>query len=319
MNEVVYLIIFAVLFGAEMLYFRIADRFNIIDKPNQRSSHTTITLRGGGIIFSIAAILHFVITGLFPWFTLGLAAIATVSFVDDIKNLSGRIRILVHLAAVSLMFYELNLFATQWWLVVLAYVLVIGTINAYNFMDGINGITGLYSLVFLVSMLRVSQLESFITADFIIYSIIGCVVFLFFNFRKRAKCFAGDVGSVAMAFIVLFLLIKVIMVTGDYKYILFLGLYGVDSVLTIAQRIILKENIFKAHRRHLYQYLTNELKWPHLTVSALYAIIQLVINGWVMYSGAMAVWEFAAVLAVLGLIYIVVKRLIVVGAIKPLT
>jgi UDP-GlcNAc:undecaprenyl-phosphate/decaprenyl-phosphate GlcNAc-1-phosphate transferase len=319
MEYIIYPILFVVLLLAELWYFRIADKFNIIDKPNERSSHTSITLRGGGIIFPISVVLYFLYTGNYPWLVLGTVAIAAVSFIDDIKTLSGRVRILVHLAAVSLMFYDAGLFAFHWMWIVAAYILVIGTLNAYNFMDGINGITGAYSLAVLVPLYLTNRYFEFVNGDLIIFVTLSAIVFLIFNFRTKAKCFAGDVGSISMALIILFFITRLIIVTGDFKYILFLAVYGVDAVLTIAHRIILKENIFKAHRRHLYQYLSNELKWPHLTVSTLYAIIQAIISGWVVYSCiAMQWWESVAILGFLGILYIVLKRLIIKGVIKPI-
>jgi UDP-N-acetylmuramyl pentapeptide phosphotransferase/UDP-N-acetylglucosamine-1-phosphate transferase len=196
--------------------------------------------------------------------------------------------------------------------------LVIGTINAYNFMDGINGITGSYSLVVLISLLLANIYYPFIEAEFIIYAILGTLVFLFFNFRQKAKCFAGDVGSVAMAFVVLFLLIDLIQTTGDFRFILFLGIYGVDSVLTIAHRLILRENIFVAHRLHLYQFLTNKLKWPHLAVSTLYALVQAVISGWVIFASTMNLFEFILILSLLGVLYVVIKLLIIKDVLKPI-
>lgn len=310
-------IIFAILFFVEMIYFRIADRYNIIDKPNERSSHTTITLRGGGIIFPIAALFSYLTTGIYSWFTIGLLTIATVSFWDDIKNLPARVRILAHLTSVSLMFYDLNIFNQAWWYIAAAYILVIGTINAYNFMDGINGITGLYSLVLLVSLGAAATFLSPVL-PLIVYVTIGVLVFLFFNFRKRARCFAGDVGSVSMAFIALFIILYLINSTGDLKYILFLSVYGVDSVLTIVHRLILKENIFKAHRKHLYQYLSNQLKWPHLAVSAIYAGIQLIINIWVISETIISVSDAAVVLLSLAAIYILIKRLIITGKLNAI-
>lgn len=319
MEFIIYPILFVVLLLAELLYFRIADKFNIIDKPNERSSHTSITLRGGGIIFPISLVLYFLYTGNYPWLVLGTVAIAAVSFIDDIKTLSGKVRILGHLIAVSLMFYDAGLFAFHWAWIIAAYILVIGTLNAYNFMDGINGITGAYSLAVLIPLYFTNINFPFADADIMLFVILSAVVFLLFNFRTKAKCFAGDVGSISMALIVLFLITKLILVTGDFKYILFLAVYGVDAVLTIAHRIILKENIFKAHRRHLYQYLSNELKWPHLVVSSMYAIIQAVISGWVLYSCvAMQWWESVAILGFLGVLYIVVKSLIIKGVLKPI-
>lgn len=316
----IYTFIFIALFIAEIFYFRIADRFNIIDKPNERSSHTSITLRGGGVIFVLPSIVYFFVSNFsYPWFTLGLLLIAIVSFVDDIKDLPGRIRILIHLAAVSLLFYDAGVFEQAIWVIPILYILVIGTINAYNFMDGINGITGAYSLVFLVSALLVNNTFNFVANDFIIYPILGVLVFLYFNFRKRAKCFLGDVGSVSMAFLVVFILTTIIIKTGEYKYILFISLYGVDAVLTIVHRLFLKENIFKAHRRHLYQYLANEVKIPHLIVSSIYAIVQAAINYWVISSSAISLYLFCLVLFLLGSVYFIIKLLIIKGIVKPLS
>ena len=112
----------------------------------------------------------------------------------------------------------------------------------------------------------------------LIVTILALLVFNFFNFRKKAKCFAGDVGSLSMAFIVVFALGKLIFHTGDVTYIMFLALYGVDAVLTIFHRIMLHENLGQAHRKHIYQLMANELKIPHLAVSSLYAILQLIIS-----------------------------------------
>ena len=114
--------------------------------------------------------------------------------------------------------------------------------------------------------------------DVIWLSILGCVVFLFFNFRQKAACFAGDVGSVTIAFWIISLLLKLIFISGDWKYLLFLSVYGVDTILTIIHRLFLKQNIFKAHRLHFYQILANERKKPHLVVTSIYAIVQLLIN-----------------------------------------
>lgn len=95
----------------EIIYFKIADKFNIIDKPNERSSHTQITLRGGGVIFYFGALLFFLISDFqYPYFILGLSLMALVSFLDDVFTLSNKIRLLVHLISVILMFVQIGLF-----------------------------------------------------------------------------------------------------------------------------------------------------------------------------------------------------------------
>lgn len=260
-----------------LLYFKVADRFNIIDKPNQRSSHTEVTLRGGGIIFWFSALLYFVqhIHSNYFFFT-GISLVSLVSFWDDIRSLSNRIRISIHFLSITLIFYDLGLFTlVPIWGVVISYILAIGLINAYNFMDGINGITGLYTLIVMVSLLYVNTtIQLFIDGSFIKYAMIASLVFLFFNYRKEAKCFAGDVGSIAIAFWVIYLVLKLILVTNSLVWLLFLAVYGVDAVCTIIHRLYLKENIFEAHRLHLYQILSNEFKIQHRLVSLLYALVQ---------------------------------------------
>jgi UDP-N-acetylmuramyl pentapeptide phosphotransferase/UDP-N-acetylglucosamine-1-phosphate transferase len=175
-----------------------------------------------------------------------------------------------------LIFYDLNLFdLIPIWSVVIAYVLAIGLINAYNFMDGINGITGLYTLTVMGALLYVNtKIQLFIDGEFIKYAIIASLVFLFFNYRKKAKCFAGDVGSIAVAFWVIYLVLKLILVTESFIWLLFLAVYGVDAVCTILHRLYLKQNIFEAHRLHLYQVLSNEYKVQHRLVSLFYGLAQ---------------------------------------------
>lgn len=274
-----YLFLLILLFAAELVYFRIADHFNIIDKPNERSSHASISLRGGGIVFYIGVLLYFVQEGFqYPWFVLGLTLIAVISFVDDIRPQSTKLRLLIQLFSMILMFYQCGLFDFPWYFAVLALVLSTGILNAYNFMDGINGITGGYSLV-VAGVLRYINLyqTAFVDADLLFTFIFSLIVFDFFNFRTKAKCFAGDVGAISAAFILLFLLGLLILKSGDFSYIVLLAVYGVDTILTIIHRLILKENIFEAHRKHVFQLMANELKIPHLIVSTFYALLQAVI------------------------------------------
>lgn len=285
MSIISILFFLAVLFILELIYFKIANQNSIIDKPNHRSSHTSVTIRGGGVIFSFAAILSFCTNGFqFPYFLAGLVLIALISFLDDLLTLNNKIRLVVHLASVALLFCELDLFAMQWYLLIIATVFVIGIINAYNFMDGINGITGAYSLVAIGTLYYINEyITPFTSGELILAIGLSLLVFNFFNFRKRAKCFAGDVGSVSIAFIIVFLLLQLIIKTENFNYILLLIVYGLDAVTTIVFRLIRKENIFKAHRTHLYQYWANEKKVPHLVVSAIYALIQLAINAVIIF------------------------------------
>ncbi|WP_343688997.1 glycosyltransferase family 4 protein [Chitinophaga sp.] len=302
-----YLILGISLFLLILIYFRLADHFNIIDKPNERSSHKEITIRGGGIIFLFAGLALLVDDFTTYWpFVAGLLMIGVISFLDDVFTLSNRIRIIFHIAAVSLLFYFLSVFTLNIVWVVCLYVFVIGIINAYNFMDGINGITGLYSLVVLLFLQYVNLSQVHFVGDSMIwYPAIACVVFLVFNFRKKAKCFAGDVGSVTIAFWIAGLLLQLIIHTGNYTYILFLAIYGVDTILTIIHRLYLRQNIFKAHRLHFYQILANDRKIPHLYVSTLYAILQAFVCVIVILNGSL--FSFVGVIIPLVIIYVALK------------
>ncbi len=314
----IYLILLPLFFLVMIWYFRVAHRLQIIDNPNTRSSHEQTTIRGAGIIFLVAATVACIMHSSY-WLPLfGLFAIGIISFIDDQITVSQRIRIAFHLLAATTLFFSFNLFEVyQWWACILLYVVIIGIINAYNFMDGINGITGAYSLVLLGSLqyVNIFQVE-FIDPDLIWLPEMACLVFLYFNFRKNAKCFAGDVGSITLAFWIIWLLLALMLKTGNYIYILFLAVYGVDSVLTIIHRLIRKENIFLAHRLHFYQILANDQKMPHLLVTTAYAVIQLLIIGLVIFTSLN--WMLLAAISLLPLIaiYVSLKPRLMVAAKK---
>ena len=327
-----YIIIFVLLLVAELVYFRIADKCNIIDKPNQRSSHSTIVLRGGGIIFMIGAWVWSAFFGFdYPWFLAGLTLVAGVSFVDDIRSLPDSVRLVAQFAAAVMAFYQLDILHWEmWWIVLVALIVYVGATNVINFLDGINGITAGYALAVLVPLgllntnyrelatnltTNYSSIVSsdgvFVDQSLIVAAIIAAVVFCIFNFRPKgkAKCFAGDVGSIGIAFIMLFLLGNVIIKTGDITWLIFLLVYGVDGCLTIIHRIMLHENLGEAHRKHAYQIMANELKIGHVKVTLLYMAMQLVVSlgfiylcpdnvlcHWMYFVGALAVLAIAYVL-----------------------
>ena len=302
-----YLIIVVLLFLAELFYFKVADKYNIIDKPNERSSHTRITLRGGGVIFYFGALVYFLTSGFeYPWFMLALTFVAIISFIDDIRSTSQKLRLVFHFSAMALMFYQWGLFSLSWWWIIIALIICIGIINAYNFMDGINGITGGYSLVVLLSLAYINEeVTPFVEQDLIYTVIMSVLVFCFFNFRKKARCFAGDVGSVSIAFILLFLLGKLIIQTGDFSWIILLSVYGVDSVLTIFHRLMLHENIGLPHRKHLYQLMANELRIPHVAVSVIYMVLQFLIVAGLLWLPVDHWVYFFTVIGGLAVIYII--------------
>lgn len=301
-----------IVFGILLLgYIKIADHFNIIDTPNERSSHKNNPIRGGGIVFPVAAFFWFLIYGFNqPWIMLALLLLAIVSFLDDVITLTSKIRIIVHLITVSLLFWQLQLFEIPWYGVILAYIVTIGWINAFNFMDGINGITAFYGLVALSTFAWLNSSMDFVSQHLIILLMLSVLVFSFFNARKRAKTFAGDVGSVSLAFLLAWFMILLILKTGRLEYILLFSVYGIDSTITILFRLLQRENIFKAHRTHLYQFLSNELQWPHVLVSGIYGIIQAGINFFViiLISENYMNWQvFIMISLLMSAIYLIIR------------
>ncbi len=283
----IFILIFVILIAAEVLYFKLADKFNIIDKPNERSSHSTIVLRGGGVIFLFGVWLWSLFFGFqYVWFLAAVTLVAGVSFVDDIRSLPDSVRLVAQFLAMALMFYQLDILHLEmWWMVIVALVVCVGASNVINFMDGINGITGGYAMASLIPLALLNAdlagaAGSFVDQRLIVTVILADIVFCFFNFRPKgkAKCFAGDVGSIGMAYILLFLIGRLILKTQDVTYLIFLLVYGVDGCLTICHRILLHENLGEAHRKHAYQLMANELKIGHMKVSSFYMCLQLSIS-----------------------------------------
>ena len=290
-----FLLIFILLFILELVYFRIADRYNIIDKPNERSSHKRIVLRGGGIIFLIGAwVWSFVFGFEYPWLLAGVTLAAGVSFVDDIRSLPDSVRLVTQFVAMLLVFVDVGLFSveslglsveSQWmhvgcWalIVVAALIVCVGATNIYNFMDGINGITGGYSLAVLIPLLLLNRKLGFVEESYLVVVGLSLLVFCFFNFRTKAKCFAGDVGSIGIALLLLFAIGRLVVQTRDVTWLVLLLVYGVDGCLTIIHRMMLHENLGQAHRKHAFQLMANELKMRHTMVSTIYMLFQLCVS-----------------------------------------
>lgn len=299
---------FVLFFGLINAYFVIADKYNIIDKPNERSSHTIVTLRGGGILFLISSLVYFFYSGFdSPYFVLSVFLGGLISFIDDIKTLGTKIRLIVQLVSVLLLIYQLDIYTYGFVYVPIAIFVFLGIVNAFNFMDGINGITGLTNLVVVASVYYWQMLhEEIVSFDLLRLVMISIVVFGFYNFRKKAKCFAGDVGSVSLAIIVIYIISALILKTNNWGFLLFLSVFGVDGSLTILQRMMNKEKLTEPHRKHLYQYLANEVKIPHILVSSIFALVQLVVC--ISFIGlGLELLTSAIVLLLLVLVYILVK------------
>lgn len=303
---ITYGFILGVLLIMELAYFKIASKFNIVDKPNIRSSHSSIVLRGGGIIFLLGLwIGNIFFSFSYPWFLFAVTLIAGVSFIDDIHSLPDSVRLFIQCVAMAMMFYQLNILHWEmWWIVIIALIVCVGASNIVNFMDGINGITGAYAMASLIPLAILNAQINFIDQSLIITIILADIVFCLFNFRPKgkAKCFAGDVGSIGIAYILLFMIGALILVTKDVTYLIFLLIYGIDGCLTIIHRIMLHENLGVAHRKHAYQLMANELKIGHVKVAGFYALLQLVISLCFIYlcpNTTIAHWIYLATTAII--------------------
>ena len=272
-----------------MAYLSIAKYFRIVDVPNHRSSHDQITIRGGGIIIPVAYWLSGLFFGFqYPLFSVGLLLLTVISFLDDIYSVSAKTRLLVQFLASFLLVFQMDLIPSfgslQIAFVGLLVIFIVGVINVYNFMDGINGMTALYSLSILIPLVACSYMTNrLVYQDSFLYVVVALLVFALANVRRKAICFAGDVGSVSIAYLILFFLISQGVVGSNFPLILFVSVYLMDGVYTMVRRMIIGENIFEAHRSHLYQLMVNEQGYSHVVVSSMYAVAQLIINGWALY------------------------------------
>ena len=309
-----YCIIAVLLLISELVYFKIADHFNIIDKPNERSSHNRVVLRGGGIIFTIALWIWSIWNGFpEPWLLAAVTLAAGISFVDDIHSLPDSLRLVVQFAAMTMILYPVCI-GTQYplWIqiaiLIAALIVTVGCTNIFNFMDGINGITGGYALAMVIPLFLLNRKYAFMEESLLVVMGLSLVVFSFFNFRTKARCFAGDVGSIGIALILVFGVCSLMQKTGDASWLLLFILYGVDGTMTMAHRVMLHEHLGEAHRKHAFQLMANELKMPHVVVSTIYMLLQLAVSLVGIYlipDSIVAHWMyFAAVAIVMGLGYI---------------
>lgn len=281
-----YLITLISLLIAETLYILLARHFAIGQIVEPRSSHDRFTLTGGGVIFPLAMLLFAL---LFPEslsrLTIlmlgGMCVLATVSMIDDIKPLSPVIRLIVQIIVVSVVYSNWCAPETAT-IYILLLLFGVGFINAFNFLDGINGIMSAYALVTFGAITYAYRLIPLAPDDYlyqiIILLSIAVIVFSIFNLRRRAVIFSGDVGSITLGYIILFLMWELISRTGNAVYLVFLIVCAVETVLTILGRLFEGANIFIPHRRFLFQMLVNEGGYPNYVVALSYAGVQLAID-----------------------------------------
>jgi Fuc2NAc and GlcNAc transferase len=285
---------------------RLALRRGVLDVPVERSSHQVPTPRGGGIVIVVATLLapllaSGLVTGRLPapvaaWLA-GGAAVAVAGWVDDLRSLPTRTRLVVQLlAAVGLLaatgcWSALDLppagpVPLGWAGCALALLWIVGMTNAYNFMDGIDGIAAGQAVVAGVGWAVIGR-----HAGDPGIAVIGAAIalsgagFLLHN-RPPARIFMGDVGSGFLGFTVAAL--PLVLAAGgadtdrDRLPVVAAALvwpFLFDATFTFIRRLVRGENVFEGHRSHLYQRLVITGA-SHAQVSALYA-------GWALVSATL--------------------------------
>ena len=290
----------------EYAYSLLARRLRIVDRPHHQSSHRGIVVRGGGIIFYLAYFLWSISSG-FTWYgsLIGLTILAIVSFIDDVHSISPTIRLVCQFVAIVMLFYHTGLIQTHWHVIMILAIACVGALNIYNFMDGINGMTGGYSLIVASALLYVNQnMVHFADVSLLYYVIIAILVFNLFNFRNQALCFAGDVGSLSIGYILVYLILRLALKGQSMAWIAMLAVYLVDGGMTILHRLLLRDNLMKPHKKHAYQIMANELKMPHLVVSGIYMALQAICCAvYIAWPGYPAFFAIFGVLIVMYLVF----------------
>ena len=301
------ILVFFILIISAICYIKIAEKYNIVDKPNHRSSHTVPTIRGGGVLFYLAIVIYFITSGYkYPYLFVGISLVAIISYVDDLISLSSKLRLLFQALAIGLVLYQVKTYIDIEYIVLIALFFIgIGFINFYNFMDGINAITGFYSLAVLTGF-YVLNIDNSVVDDNLLYFLgLSLLVFGYFNFRKKARFFAGDIGSISIAVMFFFLTLFFYFKLKAPVVILLFLVYLTDAILTMFYRKYIGEDVMEAHRHHIYQKLTDLQKWSHLKTASYYALIQVFVNIFVYFTYKATIlnqWLFVAIFIFLSII-----------------
>jgi len=207
-----YILITAVLIIGIIIYLKMAEKWSIIDQPNSRSSHLVVTKRGGGIIYLIALVIYMISSNFnMPSIIICGLLLGIMGFIDDVKNLDFKIKLIFQCLTIGYFLSTGSYNGLEWYLLILMFFLIISSINILNFMDGINGLTILYSLSFLISFYIINaHIIAFTDSNFLLIVILSNLIIGYFNIRKKAVCFLGDVGAITMGFIYAVLTITLI-------------------------------------------------------------------------------------------------------------
>ncbi|MEL4014842.1 MraY family glycosyltransferase [Dryocola clanedunensis] len=255
---------------------------NVIDVPNQRSSHSVPTPRGGGVAIVISFLIGIVVLcalGFVPvsqMLSLFIAGVVTavVGFLDDHGHIAARWRLLMHFLAAASGLYFLGQFpvidlfgyplSAGWLGMIFGLVYLAWMLNLYNFMDGINGLASMEAIMFaLLSglMIMFSVPDGMETSQFAIMALLGCAAlgFIFWNF-PTAKIFMGDAGSGFLGITIGLIVLHVALLDSKLflAEICLLGVFIVDATVTLLRRLIGGKKVYEAHASHTYQILARK-------------------------------------------------------------
>ncbi|KJU82151.1 glycosyl transferase family protein [Candidatus Magnetobacterium bavaricum] len=276
------------------LVYMYGHKISLIDTPNNRSSHSTPTPRGGGIG------IWMVYTGIGFYSSQDYTLILTTSsmgllgLIEDCFKLSSKLRLTMQtiLAIMAIYKYDIS------YMTIILIFFIVGTTNFYNFMDGINGIAGLSGVVSfgLTAYFSYYHLNEPVIAVISISLSSACLGFLVLNL-PNGKVFMGDIGSLLLGFSLALFIIKLSLNIEIFIcLIMFLCTFYADALVTVFYRWKNCENLMQAHRKHLYQYLSNELGLAHWKVSVIYTGIHLVFGASALFAYTKGiVWQITVV------------------------
>lgn len=294
MDYWIYFLIFLASFLLTAIFRSYAIKKNILDVPNERSSHCSPTPRGGGvaivITFMMLLIYAYLIRAIpfthFISFSLVGLFVAAIGFMDDRNNLPARWRLLGHfLAAIWGLFWvgglpNLEFFGIEVQLGVVGYVLavlyLVWMLNLYNFMDGIDGLASLEAICVCGGMcivyLLVGVYELIVLPLSLAMAVMG---FLFWNFPP-AKIFMGDAGSSFLGILLGLLSLQAVWHSPKFLWcwLILLGVFIVDATVTLCCRFFRGAKIYEAHRSHAYQFASRRFG-KHLPVSLGVCVINI--------------------------------------------
>ena len=281
-------------------FLSIQFRQTLVDLPNKRSSHTHPTPRGGGLGFIFSFISVMAIATIFQLFTvpfslwLSLLPLVIVGFMDDWKNLSASARYYIQLSVSCIMIFQLGTFPLfegqdnshlliKIGAIVLTIIGITALINFYNFMDGLDG------LVASITTIQLSFLALWLQNPSLWILAAAILGFLVWNWHP-AQIFMGDSGSTFLGAAIAITLLSQNTSTAQAWAGLSITLpITLDTIYTLVRRLLQGENIFQAHRTHLFQRL-HQSGWSHPQVTCLYAIATLLSSITLLAFGTTGSW-----------------------------